>query len=153
MLSTLVSEAPQPSKRKRFIPKSLISPNSDLQASSMEICCLIIENNFLIGLDLRELLHALGFGHVDHAQDENGLTALLQSGKYDLAFIDYDQGEDFAQRMASQMRLQGADIIFTSTLLDQTELPMTLGECKLLSKPYGENALKDVLGLIQKPKI
>ena len=109
--------------------------------------CLIVENNFLIGLDLLELLQSLGFRNMDHAKDEAAVSALITNTTYEIAFIDFDQGEDIAKRLASQMRSQGAAIIFTSTLFDQTDMPTTLGEYNLLPKPYSATALKDILDL------
>ena len=110
--------------------------------------CLIIENNFLIGLDLAELLRSLGFRHMHHAPDEAAVSALLANTTFEIAFINFDQGEDIAKRIASQMRSRGAAIIFTSTLFDRADMPNKLGEYKLLSKPYSATALKDILELI-----
>ena len=110
--------------------------------------CLIVENNFLIGLDLAELLRSLGFSNMHHTRDEAAVSALITNTTYEIAFIDFDQGEDIAKRLASQMRSQGAAIIFTSTLFDRADMPNTLGEYKLLSKPYSATALKDILELI-----
>ena len=123
------------------------SAQNNSEVTDTNIRCLIVESNFLISLDLTELLQSLGFVHIDHASDENHLHALLQSASYQIAFIDLDQGEDVAHQMASQMRLKGADIIFTSTLLDQSDMQAKPGDFKLLSKPYSANALKDVLAL------
>ena len=109
--------------------------------------CLVVESNFLIGLDLVEILRSIGFGLVDHAADKQKANELLQNGSYDIAFIDFDQGEDIARQIASQMRLNGGIVIFTSTILDHTDMPSGLGEFKLLPKPYSTRELKDILDL------
>ena len=107
--------------------------------------CLIVERNFLIGLDLAESVRFLGFTHVDHALSYEVASALLQKTVYQLAFIDFDEDEAIAQQFASQMRDQGAAIIYTSTLPDRSDLPNILGEYKLLSKPYSVNQLRNMV--------
>ena len=115
--------------------------------AAVDIRCVVVESNFLISLDLVEILQSLGFTHVDHATDKDGANELLQNTSFDVAFIDFDQDEDIARQMASQMRLHDAAIIFTSTFLDQTDMPSGLGEYRLLRKPYSTSVLRDILDL------
>ena len=117
------------------------------RVAAIDIRCVVVESNFLINLDLVEILHSLGFTHVDHASDKDSANELLRNASYDVAFIDFDQEEDVARQIASQMRLRGAAIIFTSTFLDQTNMPSGLGEYRLLPKPYSTNVLRDILDL------
>lgn len=109
--------------------------------------CLVVESNFLIILDLVEILRSLGFGLVDHAADKVKANEFLQNASYGIAFIDFDQGEDIARQIASQMRLNGGTVIFTSTILDHADMPAGLGEFRLLSKPYSLTVLRDILEL------
>lgn len=113
--------------------------------ADIHIRCLIVESNFLISLDLIEILQSLGFKHVDRASNNDTANELLRNASYDIAFIDFDQGEDIALQIASQMRLHGAEIIFTSTFFDQTDMPSSLGVYKLLPKPYSTSVLKHIL--------
>lgn len=115
--------------------------------ADMDARCLVVESNFLISLDLVEILRSLGFGLVDHATDKVKANELLQNVSYDIAFIDFDQGEDVARQIASQMRLNGGTVIFTSTILDHTDMPAGLGEFGLLPKPYSISMLRDILEL------
>ena len=115
--------------------------------AAIDIRCVVVESNFLISLDLVEILHSLGFTYVDHATDRDGANELLRNASYDVAFIDFDQDEDSARQIASQMRLHGVAIIFTSTFLDQTDMPSGFGEYSLLRKPYSISVLRDILDL------
>ena len=115
--------------------------------ATIDIRCVVVESNFLISLDLVEILHSLGYTHVDHASDKDRANELLRKASYDVAFIDFDQDEDSARQIASQMRLHGVAIIFTSTFLDQTDMPSGLGEYSLLRKPYSISVLRDILDL------
>jgi hypothetical protein len=105
------------------------------------------ESNFLISLGLVEILRSLGFGIVDHAPDKVKANELLQNASYDIAFIDFDQGEDIALQIASHIRLSGGTAIFTSTILDYTDMPAGLGEFRLLPKPYSISVLRDIFEL------
>ena len=64
---------------------------------------------------------------------------------YQLAFTDFDEDKEIAQQFASQLRVQGTAIIYTSTLANFSDLPTALGECELLSKPYSANELRTML--------
>lgn len=135
--------------RDIFLP-NLRAERGSREVSSVadiDIRCLVVESNFLISLDLVELLKSLGFRHVDHVSDKDKANELLRNASYDITFIDFDQGEDIARQIASEMRLRGAAIVFTSTILDQTDMPSGLGEYKLLSKPYSTSELRDILKL------
>ena len=101
-------------------------------------------------MDLELILQSLGFANIDSAADWKSAAALLENSKYGLAFVDYDQNADIAPQLATQIKLRGAAIIFTSTILDRNEMPASLGEFKLFSKPYAANALTKLLNLKQR---
>lgn len=107
--------------------------------------CLIIERNFLIALDLDLILQSFGFQHVDYAADWKSATQLLHDKSYKLAFIEYDQNADVLEQISSEIKSPGPTIVFTSTVLERSDMPSSLRDYRLLFKPYSVNELRSML--------
>jgi CheY-like chemotaxis protein len=108
---------------------------------------LLLEDEYLIALDAREMLHSLG---VKQLQIVNTLAAATDAAKradVDLAILDLNIHGDMSYGVADQFRENGTPIVFASgyELRDRLGSVLEHGDV-YLRKPYTAETLKQAMG-------
>lgn len=107
--------------------------------------CLVFENNFLIGLDLEEMLRARGIAAVDLSGNFVDAVERITRSNYTAVFIDLDGELEQAQQLASLVKSNGSTAILTSTIMLSQDLPAWMSEHIVLSKPFSETEMSNIL--------
>lgn len=107
--------------------------------------CLVFENNFLIGLDLEEMLRARGIAAVDLSRNFVDAVERITRSNYTAVFIDFDGDLEQAQQLASLVKSNGSTAILTSTTMLRQDLPAWMSDHIILSKPFSEKEMNNLL--------
>ena len=110
--------------------------------------CLIVDGNFLIGLDLEEILRSLNFNGIHRATNFAQAAAALEAESYALVFIDLELDRDKVAQLTELAAVNGAECIFTSTDFDGHEYPVATSKASRLTKPYSPAAIKSIVNSI-----
>ena len=107
--------------------------------------CLIVDSNFLIGLDLEEILRSLNFNGIHRATNFAQAAAALEAETYAIVFIDLELDRDKVVQLSELANASGAECIFTSTDFDGHEFPIATSKVSRLIKPYSPAAIKTIM--------
>jgi two-component SAPR family response regulator len=107
--------------------------------------CLIIEDNFLIRLDLEDMVQTLGFKHVDQADSMPHAMSLMETTGYRIAFVDLNLGHDAWSQAVKALEQHKIPFVLTTAFYDPNDLPDELKNAVFLPKPYSFESVKKIL--------
>jgi DNA-binding response OmpR family regulator len=99
---------------------------------------LIVEDEPLIAMHIRDMMVGLGFDEVVCARDLDGGRALTAAAAPDVAILDINLGEDLVFPLAEDLRALGVPIVFSSS---QSLPPAWMGYAHV-QKPFDLSALE-----------
>src|SRR5262249_54585449 len=105
---------------------------------------LVIEDEPLVALDMKEILGGAGHDVVGPACNLTAARQLLAENKFDLAIVDVNLGDENGSEIAAALAKRGAPFAFV-TGYGRTALPEDLRKAPLLRKPFGESELLGVV--------
>jgi two-component SAPR family response regulator len=108
-------------------------------------CCLIVENNFVILLDLEDMVQSSGFKLVDQATSLAEALSFLKTRRYRVVFLDLNLGTDNGLPIAQMLKRQRVPFAITSAYYDESNLPPELHNVPIVAKPYSVTAVNKVL--------
>jgi len=98
---------------------------------------LIVEDEFVIGLDTQQMLEQHGATSVHLATNLAEAEAALRAiTPIRVAMLDFRLGEDRSDRLAAELVRRGIPFIVTTGYGDREALPAPLSSAPRLSKPY-----------------
>lgn len=98
---------------------------------------LVVEDNVVIGLDVEDMLRALGFSDVDVAVSAAEAERMMAARRFDFAVLDVNLGPDETSiPVALALQEQGVPFVFASGYGDDAPRPEPLRPVKVLRKPY-----------------
>lgn len=98
---------------------------------------LIVEDEFVIGLDAQHMLEQHGVTSVHLATTlAEAEEALRTITPISVAMLDFRLGADRSDRLAAELARRGIPFIVTTGYGDQESLPPPLSTAPRLSKPY-----------------
>ncbi len=106
--------------------------------------CLIVEDNFLILIDLEDMVQSAGFKFVDRAADLSQAMLLVETTKYRFAFLDLNLGGDTCLPVIEALRERNTPFAIT-TAYSVYDLPKLLEGALIVSKPFSGETIKKVL--------
>ncbi|MDP1617452.1 HWE histidine kinase domain-containing protein [Phenylobacterium sp.] len=106
---------------------------------------LVVEDNMIIALDLEGVLLKLGASQVSMASNVAAALEAIAADRPDFAFLDLNLGEETSLPVAEQLQAEKISFAFGTGFGDQADLPEHLSAVPIISKPYSEKALRDVL--------
>ena len=121
-------------------------------AASNRAPVLVLEDDFLIALDLEEALREQGVAEVPVVSDVDEALALLAGGtRFAAALLDVNVGARQSFGVAEILRRDGIPFVFL-TGYSESEMPAELAVAPVLQKPFswdeiGEMAKRLGLGL------
>lgn len=102
---------------------------------SLGIRVLVVEDEWLIGEDLKAQLEDLGCAVMGPAPSCSAALEAIWSAKPDLAFVDTQLGSETCEAVLEECERQGIPVIIMSGH-SASDLPLFCGDRQLLSKPY-----------------
>ncbi len=108
---------------------------------------LLIEDEYLVALELQRELEDAGFAEVVHAASEREALQRLDEGHWDAAIADANLNGRTSKAVGAALREQGIPFV-VATGYGRESLPPELAEAPLLSKPiYGRRLVQEVTRL------
>lgn len=95
---------------------------------------LVVEDEFLIALEILSMLEDAGFSGVEHAGTEAEALRLLGSGAWDAVVADANLDGRSAERLTIHLRAQGIPFVVV-TGYDRDSLPASIRDAPLIEKP------------------
>jgi CheY-like chemotaxis protein len=105
---------------------------------------LIVEDNYIIALDLETLLRDLGVVSVRTASSVREAIDLILAMPPDFGLIDVNLGEDKSFEVAERLLELGVPFVFTTGYGDSYAFPMHFVETRIMTKPYTIEALREI---------
>jgi CheY-like chemotaxis protein len=108
---------------------------------------LVVEDNFILAMDVCHWLEAAGAKVVGPAPDAEEARELLSHQDVDGAVVDINLGQGPTYEIAHNLEERGVPFLFT-TGYDRSAIPTVFGSAPRLEKPFrGADLVRAVLGL------
>ena len=121
-------------------------PNSPLSDNkSVRPCCLIAEDQTLIGMSLEAYLGDMGFAVAGPFTRQGEALAWLATNAPNLAILDYKLGEETCADIARELNARGIPVIVYSGTRRGADVPPELQAACWLEKPVPRSALLKVV--------
>lgn len=106
---------------------------------------LVLEDNFLIALDMEEMLVSLGVASVHVATTKAKAMELIVEQRLDFAILDINLGDDTSFAVADALMTRGISFGFTSGYGELLALPSHLRHVPRIDKPFSEGTLSSLI--------
>jgi len=110
--------------------------------------CLVLDDEFLIALDIQQILELAGAMHVASVATASEAIALVRrEAKFDLAVLDVKLGgsEDNSLGVASELARTGTPFIFLTGMRVDNVHAREFPQAPVIEKPYDAVALLDAV--------
>ncbi|TCN32581.1 response regulator [Sinorhizobium americanum] len=112
---------------------------------------LVLEDNFLIAMDMGEILGALGVKKVHIATTVEKAMEIVAAHPVDFAVLDINLGDETSFTVAESLMARGINFGFTSGYSDLLTLPGHLREIPRIEKPFSEGSLSSLIAAAFRP--
>lgn len=102
---------------------------------------LVVEDDFIIALDLEDMLRGLGVACVRTANSVPRALALITDNLPQLGLIDVNLGAEKSFAVAERLGELGVPFVFTTGYGDRSTFPDRFAQALIVSKPYTLEAL------------
>jgi DNA-binding NtrC family response regulator len=110
--------------------------------------CLVLDDEFLIALDIQQILESAGAADVScFSKTDEALAAIASGAKFDLAVLDVKLGDDAdtSLALAAALTEQGTPFVFLTGMRAADGPVSKFPEAPVVEKPYQVPALMDAL--------
>ncbi len=110
--------------------------------------CLVLDDEFLIALDIQQILELAGAKHVASVATASEAIALVRrEAKFDLAVLDVKLGgsEDNSVGVASELAKTGTPFVFLTGMRVDNVHARKFPQAPVIEKPYDPVALLDAV--------
>jgi len=114
---------------------------------------LVVEDQFVIAMDMEQMLRSLGADAVDLATNIPDAVAILERTPPDVAILDLKLGTGTTAAIADALQARSIPLIFVTGYGDLDALPAHLRHAPLLRKPVERAALAGILSKIELPPL
>ena len=143
-LATLSSET-----RPKPLSKPIPMDSRSERPFALNGSVLIVEDNYMIALDLMANLKTLGFQDVEMASDLAHAREIMTSHDISLAILDINLGRGGTSvELADELDAEETPFIFVTGYGELAPLPTALGRKIKLQKPVSVSNLKDALNRV-----
>ncbi|WOS61888.1 response regulator [Sinorhizobium fredii] len=112
---------------------------------------LVVEDNFLIAMDMGEILSALGVKGVHIAATVEKAMEIVAAHPIDFAILDINLGDETSFTVAESLIARGIHFGFTSGYGDLLALPGHLRGIPRIEKPFSEGSLSSLIAAAFRP--
>ena len=115
------------------------------------LSALVLEDEFIIAMDLQDMLVDWGFGRVSVAHDADEARSALAEGHPDVLIADFQLGTETSAGLIAEAQANGtAVVVLTGRSLDGEAIER-IGSPRVLDKPVQPSALREMLlGLVER---
>ncbi len=121
-------------------------------ASSVDLAgrrALVVEDHFLIALDMELMLRALGACAIDLANSVGDALAVIERKQPDFAILDLKLGAKMtALPIAEALLVRTIPFVFVTGYDDFTAMPLSMRKAPVVRKPVPFDALRTALGAL-----
>jgi CheY-like chemotaxis protein len=110
---------------------------------------LVIEDEFLVALDMTAALEHLGYGAVSHAETENSALQQLTENDWDAVIADANLNGRGIERIGALLQARHIPFVIV-TGYEREDLPAVIREAPLLSKPVSFESLAQTVSRLCK---
>ena len=110
-----------------------------------QLCCLIVEDQALIALDLESMLLAAGATQVATANTLEQADKLVKSQLFDAVFLEVQMGDLTTISLARKLRNDSVPVIFSTGSDIKSTLPEEFHRHAILGKPYSEHDVRQIV--------
>jgi DNA-binding NtrC family response regulator len=135
---TMARNAPSP------LPLALRSSSSFDTVLSGEV--LIVEDNFIIAMDVEEILTELGATTVHMAKCCDEALDIIDQIALSAAILDFTLEDGTSERVADALVARGVPFIFATGYSDVSRFPVRYQAYPILTKPYSRH---DIVAMFQ----
>lgn len=117
-------------------------------ASSVDLAgrrALVVEDQFLIAMDIEEMLRTLGAATVDIATSISDAFAAIERARPDFAILDLKLETETTAPIAERLRTLGIPLVFVTGYDDLRTMPAPLRGAPLIRKPVDLGTLSATL--------
>jgi CheY-like chemotaxis protein len=107
---------------------------------------LVVEDQFVIAMDMEQMLRALGADAIDLATSIADALATIERTPPDLAILDVKLGAETTAPIAEALQARAIPLIFVTGYGDLAALPPPLRQAPFLRKPVERGALAGLIG-------
>ncbi|MGB3455836.1 MAG: response regulator [Litorimonas sp.] len=105
---------------------------------------LVVEDNFIIAMDVEELVSQLGATTVHLASTVSEALDLLDAHAMSAAILDFNLGEDTSEPVAARLDALGVRFVFATGYSDSSALPDRYRDKRLLKKPFTQEDVRAI---------
>jgi DNA-binding response OmpR family regulator len=106
---------------------------------------LLVEDQLLIAMDAEAILNDHGYRHVETATNLDDARKLVDQNDLALAILDINLGGVTSFALAKELVARNIPVAFASGYPDNDAKDFDLGHIPVISKPFGENELLDIV--------
>ena len=111
---------------------------------------LIVEDNFIIAMDVEELAKELGATHVHLTTNCDDALAVIDKTVVSAAILDFNIGDETSDGVADALSAKDIPFVFATGYSDSSMLPARYQTAVLLKKPYSR---EDIIAAFQGPSL
>lgn len=108
---------------------------------------LVLEDEFLIAMDVEQLCRDHGAADVTIARDLREIGDQALPSRFDAAVVDLMLGGVSTLDFAARLRSEGVPFVFASGYSDSDELKVSFPEITLVTKPYSGDDLIEAVAM------
>ncbi|MCJ8139289.1 HWE histidine kinase domain-containing protein [Falsirhodobacter halotolerans] len=102
---------------------------------------MLLEDQFLIAMDVEAMLEDAGFQTISLASNVNDALALVESGVVELAVLDVNLGRETSLPVAEALHARGIPFVFATGYDEGSALPKHMRDVQVVRKPYDQGNL------------
>ncbi len=107
--------------------------------------CLIVEDSYIIFMDLEDIVMSMGFNFVDQASNLEQAREHLERRRYRLALLDLRLGNDSSTAVIRRLKTLKIPFAVTSGFNHDDDLAAGLGNIPVIQKPYVIDRVKETI--------
>ncbi|WP_072391328.1 response regulator [Hyphomicrobium sp. CS1GBMeth3] len=116
--------------------------NEAMSQSPLPHDILIVEDDFIIALDLEDILRGLGVANVRTANNVTHALAAITAATPQFGLIDVNLGGEKSFPVAERLIELGVPFVFTTGYGDNFAFPPHLANARMVTKPYSVEAIR-----------
>ncbi len=97
---------------------------------------LVVEDNFIIAMDVEQLVSELGAATVHLASTVSEAIDLIEAHAVTAAILDFNLDDGTSEAVADRLSADGVPFVFATGYSDSTMLPERYRTHTMLKKPY-----------------
>jgi DNA-binding response OmpR family regulator len=107
--------------------------------------CLIVEDNFLILMDLEDMVKSSGIKSVDLATNLDQAKVLLKENQYRIVFLDLRLGNESSVPLVKTLKEQKIPFALTTGYAVEADSSGLFQGVPVIPKPYAVNTVNQIL--------